>query len=173
MKKPAPWWVDPVSVALGTGVLAFMGAYSSFGLRDEAQSLTKDYFGKSGEAVFALFFYVLAAALFLLSCWLAWRKRSWRIFWIAFLGVAVGGAMAGVVEKEPGNYYATSVGIFAAFLLALALAPVESKKSNPRWSPRRRPSPTRAPTAPVGLPGRKLRSNHVPHHETAILDTRS
>ena len=133
--------LEPMNLALYTGVCWFMFAYTTYSLRPESSDLLPNVV----NGWIALMFLGLGIAFGLAAGYLAWRLKDGRVGWVAFLGFAVGGAMTGVVQKEPGSFYAVSVGVFSS--LVLALAAVEQRKARRKpgqvsrkrhWSAKRR-----------------------------------
>jgi len=103
-------------LAVWTGITLFAGSFASYSLRPDASSVLPKWLVAAG----GLFLYVTGLGMLLASWIVAYRNRDGRVAWVAFLGFAVAGAMAGVVQKEPGSFFGVSVGIFSSLILALA-----------------------------------------------------
>jgi hypothetical protein len=105
-----------MKAAVFTGVAMFGGSFATYALKTGASDLLPKWL----SAIMGLVLYAAGLLLFVLSLAVAYRNKDGRVAFVAFLGLAIGGAMAGVVEKEPGSFYGVSVGVFASLILALA-----------------------------------------------------
>lgn len=113
-------------LALWASVCLFMGAWNTYSLRPGSDSVLPGL----ANASIALLLYLAGLGFLVGGGIVAFRKRDAVAGWILFLGFALGGAMAGVVQKEPESFYSVSAGVFASLILALASL-AQSTKNEP------------------------------------------
>lgn len=105
----------PMDFAILAGVCLFMGAFTSHGLSPDSDNLFPPYV----SAIFALILYAAGLGALLGALLLAWIHKDGSVAVVAFLSLILGGAMAGVVQNEPENFYGAVVGIVSSLILAL------------------------------------------------------